>query len=119
MKLIVEAPKGMLDELRTCKFPIQDAYRLCEIIENGTPLPEGHGRLIDADALKKKAVMCPTVGNAETLLLDISDVENAPTIIEADEEGAEAYPISENISKGFEEFTRMMFKQGTAESEDK
>lgn len=39
-------------------------------------------RLIDADALKKKAVMCPTVGNAETLLLDISDVENAPTIEE-------------------------------------
>lgn len=35
------------------------------------------------------------------------------------EEGAEAYPISEDISKGFEEFTRMMFKQGTAESEDK
>jgi hypothetical protein len=39
-------------------------------------------RLIDADALKKKAVMCPTVGNSETLLLDISDVENAPTIEE-------------------------------------
>lgn len=58
-------------------------------IAEGTPLPNGHGRLIDADALKKKATMCPTVGNAETLLLDISDVENAPTIIEADKEGAE------------------------------
>ena len=34
-------------------------------------------------------------------------------------EEAEAYPISENISKGFEEFTKMMFKQGQAESEGK
>lgn len=57
-----------------------------DFIYHGTPLPKGHGRLIDADALKKKAVMCPTVGNAETLLLDISDVENSPTIIDADKE---------------------------------
>lgn len=40
MKIVVDIPEGMLDELHTCKFPIQDAYRLCEVIENGTPLPE-------------------------------------------------------------------------------
>lgn len=28
---------------------------LCEAIRNGTPLPENHGRLIDADALTEKA----------------------------------------------------------------
>lgn len=62
---------------------------LMKSICRGTLLPSGHGRLIDADALKKEAVMCPTVGNAETLLLDIWNVEHAPTIIEADKEGAE------------------------------
>lgn len=40
MKRVIDIPEGMLDELHTCKFPIQDAYRLCEVIENGTPLPE-------------------------------------------------------------------------------
>lgn len=34
-------------------------------------------------------------------------------------EEAKEYPISEDILKGFEEFTKMMFKQGQAESEDK
>lgn len=61
-----------------------DLSTITKAIRNGKPLPKGHGRLIDADALKKKAVMCPTVGNTETLLLDIGDVENAPTIIKAD-----------------------------------
>lgn len=28
---------------------------------------------------------------------------------------AEAHPINENIAKGFEEFTKMMFEQGQAE----
>lgn len=51
MKIVIDIPKGMLDELRTCKFPIQDAYRIVSWIENGTPLPKGHGRLIDADEL--------------------------------------------------------------------
>lgn len=32
---------------------------------------------------------------------------------------AEAYPISENIIKGFKEFTELMFKRGQEESEDK
>ena len=31
---------------------------------------------------------------------------------------AETYPINEDISKGFEEFTKMMFKQGQVESEE-
>ena len=35
----------------------------------------------------------------------------------ANPEEAEAHPINENIAKGFEEFTKMMFKQGQAESE--
>lgn len=36
-----------------------------------------------------------------------------------EKERAEAYPISENIIKGFEEFTELMFKRGQEESEDK
>ena len=48
-------------------------------IKNGTPLPKGHGRLIDADAL---------IFNADYWEPYISklDFDNAPTIIEADKE---------------------------------
>lgn len=31
---------------------------------------------------------------------------------------SKAHPINENIVKGFEEFTKMMFKQGQAEREE-
>ena len=47
-------------------------------IANGTPLPKGHGRLIDADALTEKA---PEIQE----YLDVL----AQTIIEADKESEE------------------------------
>ena len=48
-------------------------------IRNGTPLPKGHGRLIDADAL---------IFNADYYepLISKRDFDFAPTIIEADKE---------------------------------
>lgn len=47
-------------------------------IRRGTPLPKGHGRLIDADA-----VLAEPFGNT------YKDIEIAETIIEADREGEE------------------------------
>ena len=90
IKVRKEWYEGLLDYIQTARISgALSVGALEKNIANGTPLPKGHGALKDADALKKKATMCPTVGNAETLLLDISDVENEPTIIEADKEGAE------------------------------
>ena len=59
-------------------------------IYNGTPLPEHHGDLIDRDELKSK-IMYAEDKAYETWdeLYDcvLEDIENAPTIIEADKEG--------------------------------
>lgn len=89
MKIIIEISERAYEDIK--EHGMRDIWGIDNAICNGVVLPKGHGRLIDADALKKKAVMCPTVGNAETLFLDIGDVEHAPTIIEADEEGAEEW----------------------------
>ena len=51
------------------------------VIARGTPLPKGHGRLIDADALWKKWVF-DAIGKQE--------IDDAPTIIEADTESEDA-----------------------------
>lgn len=60
---------------------------LLRAVINGTPLPKGHGRLIDADRLTRAEIMhlwyhlpngdiaCPKV-----------DIDHAPTVIEADKE---------------------------------
>ena len=57
-------------------------------IANGTPLPKGHGRLIDADALDEKVEkhrkMLKISRYDRDLILHYTDVEMAPTIIEAD-----------------------------------
>jgi hypothetical protein len=52
-------------------------------IANGTPLPKGHGRLIDADRLTKAKRMWYRLKNGDVACPEI-DIENAPTIIEAD-----------------------------------
>lgn len=53
---------------------------------NGTPLPKGHGRLIDIDDIEP---MSYTVDGGDYyddyLAIDWEDIEKAPTIIEADE----------------------------------
>lgn len=47
-----------------------------EAVQNGIPLPKGHGRLIDADKIMR----------VDHIVLE-SAIDNAPTIIEADKEG--------------------------------
>lgn len=49
-----------------------------EAIRNGTPLPKGHGRLIDGDALYKLFEHDNFIWEADSYIL------TAPTIIEAD-----------------------------------
>ena len=59
--------------------------RLMRAVQNGTPLPKGHGRLIDADAfqdrLTRQRWTFRSVKEYKEMMLRIND---APTIIEAD-----------------------------------
>lgn len=62
--------------------------KVCLAILDGKPLPKGHGRLIDADALKEE--MEKDVRRAMSFV-DLTDfVWLAPTIIEADSEPQES-----------------------------
>ena len=57
---------------------------LREAVRKGTPLPKGHGRLIDADAFFKSASIKFYTTNLFSHI--ISTIDNAPTVIEADKE---------------------------------
>ena len=57
-------------------------------LKNGTPLPKGHGRLFDADALEARDI-APEAWYSPMWGFEWADIEDAPTIIEADKEGAE------------------------------
>lgn len=78
------------------KWPADDVY---DAIENGTVLPSGHGRLIDADLLSGQYGLdnATKYGNKDAdqqrnsydtmMMYEIADmIDNAPTVVEAEKE---------------------------------
>lgn len=55
---------------------------IARVFKNGTPLPKGHGRLVDASNLM---TVTDYDGENEKTYITYDEIENAPTIIEADE----------------------------------
>lgn len=92
MKIVIELPEEVYDEImihnRELRESGKSAYYLEGLIQNGTPLPKGHGRLIDADALGDTCDWCHTDDDG-SWCYKCKDIDNTPTIIEADKEGAE------------------------------
>ncbi len=52
MRIIIDIPKEAYNQLKKdgCVDWL-DAENILDCVANGTPLPKGHGKLIDADAL--------------------------------------------------------------------
>lgn len=96
MQIVIEMSEGMYDELQTCRFPLEDAYRVVDAIIKGTVLPKGHGALKDADKLAVAIAMIRDMWDdygseyecAKFQAYDncVDEIIDAPTIIEADEE---------------------------------
>jgi hypothetical protein len=95
MQIVIDIPKEqhsiIMQSHRSGVERFVSKEAMMYAIKNGTPLPKGHGRLIDADALEKK--MCDREeelgddramweSSAVSVALDMF----APTIIEADKE---------------------------------
>lgn len=80
MQIVIEIPEQNYNDI--CNSETASNYSVLyalDGIRNGTPLPKGHGRLIDANAVDTR-YSDPEV--VETL-------DDAPTIIEADKESEE------------------------------
>lgn len=52
MQIVIDIPEEIYEEIKTTKSIYRTGAKvLCNAIVNGKPLPKGHGRLIDADAI--------------------------------------------------------------------
>ncbi len=84
IELVIKIPEEMYKWVNEVnKF--SDDYGISDFIDlvkNGTLLPKGHGRLIDADVLKT-AFPCGESVRTECVR---ATIDYAPTIIEADKE---------------------------------
>lgn len=77
MKIVVDIPDKYMKGKKVENGSLACEYIL-EAVYNGTPLPKGHGRLIDADELESR------------MKIGYCIVRDAPTIIEADKAGEES-----------------------------
>ena len=76
MKTVIDIGENTYKRLRNRTTTTGELDIICKAVYDGTPLPKGHGRLIDADLFLKKYAK-----------YDVKFmVKNTPTIIEADRE---------------------------------
>ena len=80
MQIVIDIPEEMHEQIKDGYVPLG----ISKYLKNGTPLPKGHGRLIDADNVKSH--FSDRDGDEFTAFHFYDAVENAHTIIEADKE---------------------------------
>ena len=88
MQIVIDIPDRIYKINQNRRLNITDAEILEKAVRNGTPLPKGHGRLIDADVLLDKKEDYGE-GQQKLILIDPYFVRNAPTIIETDKTESE------------------------------
>ena len=85
MQIVIDIPEERFKDIQRIASVQIDSnhFKTSEqIIANGTPLPKGHGRLIDADSMKTmKNIQSANFNAVELIRLWI---DNQLTIIEAD-----------------------------------
>lgn len=90
MKIVIDLEDECIKKIEKVRFliggkeDIQLQIHVINAVANGTPLPKGHGRLIDASELL--TVTDIREDCSEFTYVPYSEIEDAPTIIEADKE---------------------------------
>ena len=87
-RIVINIPDATYD---FCNKYGYDNNIISQAVKNGILLPKGHGRLIDADALRDTYTRAGLVGYDE----EIQAIDDSPTVIKADEEIGE--PATEKI----------------------
>lgn len=85
MQIVIDIPNKAFENIVKNEYDYGD---MNVIIQSGTPLPKGHGRLIDVKNIRvKPQYMQDVMGCAMIRCEDLARIlANAPTIIEADRE---------------------------------
>ena len=83
MQIVIDIPKEMYNLILSEKYELNNgADYSARCVQNGIPLPKGHGRLIDADKLIDSDRII--ADSRKCHYIPMIDVYQAPTIIEAD-----------------------------------
>lgn len=81
MQLVIEISDGLYNNLSKIKNGSIASKSILDSVRKGQVLPEGHGRLIDADALRCENADFDTYNDYCTMF---DEIEAAETILDAD-----------------------------------
>lgn len=93
MKIVIDIPDKAYWVIKYFESALDNNYEkdddvktaLIKAVLKGTPLPKGHGDLKDVDELYEKSRLCHTEEDG-TACVEWREINDAPTIIEADKE---------------------------------
>lgn len=92
MQIVIDIPEEIYEEIKTTKSIYRTGAKvLCNAIVNGTPLPKGHGRLIDVNDLLDDISLEDNDYNRDVNtgeIITLENIDRIPTIIEADKRGS-------------------------------
>lgn len=80
MEIVIKIPDKLYETIISDEYGVHQGC-IYDIIRNGTPLPKGHGRLIDADAFESRCMFDSSIKGMEDVIYALSGYE---PIIEAD-----------------------------------
>ena len=82
MQIVIDIPKSCYDDV--CSYETVSMVTIYNAIRVGDVLPKNHGRLIDADELKKHKYY--DIDSYESAV-SVVQIDRQPTVIEADKKG--------------------------------
>lgn len=89
MHIVIDVPEKVYNHFcRCCRFP-DEVEEAIIAITDGTPLPKGHGKLIDVKDLLEEICLEDTKENRKINLgeiITLEDIDRIEPIIEADKE---------------------------------
>lgn len=86
MQIVIDMPQKVYKAICDKNALGCDISDIKNIIRNGTPLPKGHGRLIDADEVIDNLFNSSLYDDDYYYSIAWHKVKDTPTIIEADKE---------------------------------
>lgn len=106
MKIVIDIPEDIYNEIKEGLYD-KNLREMAIAIGNGTPIPNGHGKIADIDAIYQD--ICDSIEemtkigiiiDGEYLWGKLNDaIDNAPTIIEADSEAEESTSTRQKVRK--------------------
>ena len=89
MQIVIDIPEYVYEHAKAYSEDTKDNAIAMDAIKCGTPLPKGHGRLIDVNDLLDRIGLEDNDSNREENvgeIITLEDFDFTPTIIESDKE---------------------------------